>query len=168
MCAEVSEVSLRPVNRWMRLWTTQHRILLQKQRHLQCVPYHADSPWLKWSVHHPFRWFLLLFLVVMSATNNYKVKLVLSIIEEHFGSITKVRFEQKNFAFDSHDCSSKCVAVEHDLASCPLTHQLTRIKRGCKFLNEIVCCRVCLSNVDISWFFLSNWFDDDFLVYFEI
>ena len=26
----------------------------------------------------------------MSATNSYKVKLVLSIIEEHFGSVTKV------------------------------------------------------------------------------
>lgn len=28
----------------------------------------------------------------MSATNSYKVKLVLSIIEEHFGSVTKVLY----------------------------------------------------------------------------
>jgi hypothetical protein len=33
----------------------------------------------------------------MSATNTYKAKLVLSIIEEHFGSITKVEGVVRNY-----------------------------------------------------------------------
>ena len=51
----------------------------------------------------------------MSATNNYKVKLVLSIIEEHFGSITKVAFSDEDVELDCHNNSNSCVTIEIEI-----------------------------------------------------
>ena len=68
----------------------------------------------------------------MSATNNYKVKLVLSIIEEHFGSITKVSY----------------VAISHSLI---MTYQVDVSRKNMSMLASLSLSSRNESNVGVNY-----------------